>query len=200
VPATTCGSWVATDTTTTTTTTTPPNTTPPGPTETPLAINAKRCYAESDFPNHGDISPDWVESYTWWACGQDDTAPVDVVLGPDSAPLRFNTVTNGVPYWFSVGWIEGCATSVDQQSAWNPVPGTEDTCQSLLWGNYANCKSFSRCLLAFQVVKKSPWGYLPTRVLILDTGDNGGVGGYAEAGCLRYVFEPCDPDTRTCRF
>ncbi|KAK3299466.1 uncharacterized protein B0H64DRAFT_455416 [Chaetomium fimeti] len=160
--STTCASWAATSTSTTST----------GPTETPLAINTKGCYYASElFPNEDppDIDEDFQQQYIPWACATDDTAAVDVVLGPDSEPMTFDTRTNGVPYWYSVSWIEDCETSVSEQYAYVPIPGGEDTCYSLMRGNFENCEK-----------------------------DGGYVGGYVDAGCLRYVFEPCDPDEKSC--
>ncbi|RFU26068.1 hypothetical protein B7463_g10270, partial [Scytalidium lignicola] len=135
---------------------------------TPLAVGVKKCFPESMFPGHGDIDPDFQANYVGFSCA--DSANENMV--PNSEPIIFHTITNGTPYYFAIYWITGCTTTVDQQNVWQPIGDSGDnadvTCISLLQGDYSNCLT------------------------------NHGVGGWAEAGCLRYVFEPCDPSQTSC--
>ncbi|KAK3943341.1 hypothetical protein QBC46DRAFT_420765 [Diplogelasinospora grovesii] len=156
----------------TSTTSTTSSTSPTGPTQTPLSITQKRCYDGSEFPGAaGHIDSYWQADYIVpWSCAYEDTAPVDQYLGPGDAPIVFHTITNNEPYFYSISWIDGCTTSESKMYVWQPIPGdTADTCETIMRGNYENCQT-----------------------------DPGYAGGWVVAGCLKYVFQPCDPSKQTC--
>lgn len=132
---------------------------------TPLALGQRNCNAESDFPGHGAIQGDNVRLGSQQACM--NTALTEDEMYDGKAPITYSATLNNVPYYFAISWVSGCQTTVDKASPAQPLnqtsqdtPGHDAVCTDLLYDNWANC-----------------------------TG-NGGVGGYVDAGCLRYNFTP----------
>lgn len=86
-------------------------------------------------------------------------ADSDLAGGLPGITVR-NSTNDGPPYYlYSINWILGCTTTVSTQSVWAPIP---DEAASV------TCRTLLRN------------NYLNC--------DNGGVGGYINAGCLRYTF------------
>lgn len=98
------------------------------------------CYHGSDFPDTaGHIDGDFFPQYIPSACATDDTTAVNLKMSAGDDPVQFHTITNDEPYWFSISCIEGCKTTLDTMSVWQPV-GTDDTYYSIMEGNNDNCK------------------------------------------------------------
>ncbi|KAK7918278.1 hypothetical protein PG985_010152 [Apiospora marii] len=132
---------------------------------TALALGQRNCNVESDFPGHGAIQGDNVRLGSQQACM--NTALSEDEMYDGKAPITYSATLSDVPYYFAISWVSGCRTTVDRASPAQPLnqtsqdtPGHDVVCTDLLYDNWANC-----------------------------TG-NGGVGGYVDAGCLRYNFTP----------
>lgn len=208
----------------TTPTTTPPTSTP----VTPLTRGAINCFNEADFPGHADIQSGDQDDYSTafsdlrTAMGDDD------LIGPGDATVRLRrTDSHGVNYDYSCGWIPGCVTEVDMQSFGFPLGSPSlITAYLLVREDYTKCKWLRkssyihgyRCSrrgrkkshsasLTLSHTNPREWNELTLSGLYL--GDNGGVGGSCQVGCLLYTFEgargdeksyPCaDFDCEACR-
>ncbi|KAI3395985.1 hypothetical protein diail_555 [Diaporthe ilicicola] len=64
----------------------------------------------------------------------------------------------GPTYRYNIHWIPGCVTTVPEQEIWGPIPGDTSVTCPSLLSN-----DFLAC-------------------------NNGGAGGWIDAGCLRYTF------------
>ncbi|KAK6822652.1 hypothetical protein PG989_001542 [Apiospora arundinis] len=132
---------------------------------TALVLGQINCNDEADFPGHGPISGDNVRLGSQQACM--NTALTEDEMYDGKSPITYSATLSNVPYYFAISWVAGCKTTVDKASPALPLnqtskdtPGHGIVCTDLLYDNWANC-----------------------------TG-NGGVGGYVDAGCLRYNFTP----------
>lgn len=130
-----------------------------------LALGRFHCNDEADFPGHGPIVGDDVRLGSQQACM--NTALTEDEMYDGQSPITYSMTLSNVPYSFAISWVAGCKTTVDKVSPARPLnqtsqdaPGHGVVCTDLLYDNWANC-----------------------------TG-NGGVGGYVDAGCLRYSFTP----------
>ncbi|KAK8117523.1 uncharacterized protein PG998_005804 [Apiospora kogelbergensis] len=130
-----------------------------------LALGRFHCNDEADFPGHGPIVGDDVRLGSQQACM--NTALTEDEMYDGQSPITYSMTLSNVPYSFAISWVAGCKTTVDKVSPARPLnqtsqdaPGHDVVCTDLLYDNWANC-----------------------------TG-NGGVGGYVDAGCLRYSFTP----------
>jgi len=89
----------------------------------PLTISPVSCYPESAFPSA--VSGSWdIEPAEWGYIGYACADGANEEIGPGSVPITFSTITNGVPYYFSVAWIDGCYTTVPGQNVYQPWPWT----------------------------------------------------------------------------
>ncbi|KAI2605550.1 hypothetical protein GGR54DRAFT_621191 [Hypoxylon sp. NC1633] len=146
--------------------------------KTPLELKPVICNNESDFPGHADISGS--------ALGQlaSDFCAKSTILSPRSSATG-GTVTddNGVNYFFSVQWVFGCVLEdgSEEQSVAAPLGDREhNTCLDLMKNDFFSCKFYIfvfRLLLLYRVTD--------SHILV---GNNGGVGGKTQAGCLLYTF------------
>ncbi|KAK8057682.1 hypothetical protein PG996_011619 [Apiospora saccharicola] len=130
-----------------------------------LALGQRNCNSEADFPGHGAIQGDNVRLGSQQACM--NTALAEDEMYDGKAPITYSATLNDVPYYFAISWVRGCKTTVGSASPAQPLnqtsldtPNHDVVCTDLLYDNWLNC-----------------------------TG-NGGVGGYVDAGCLRYNFTP----------
>lgn len=80
-------------------------------------------------------------------------------IGPDSPGVSIKApVLLGPDYYYNIHWIPGCTTTVAEQSIWAPISDDDSTKCTSLMSN-----NFVAC-------------------------NNGGAGGWIDAGCLRYTF------------
>ncbi|PLN86921.1 hypothetical protein BDW42DRAFT_182290 [Aspergillus taichungensis] len=138
----------------------PPSESPP---ETPPhnKLGELHCHGADDFGDHADIDPDWQNQYTGWACG--GSARKESIMDENSDPVVSQTMTNNAPYYYSISWIKGCRG--EKQSPYAPLgdykfPGSKDQVTCM---NLMR-RNWKECI-------------------------NGGVGGWRDAGCLRYEFK-----------
>ncbi|KAK8076443.1 hypothetical protein PG994_003715 [Apiospora phragmitis] len=132
---------------------------------TALVLGQIHCNDESDFPGHGAVQGSNVRLGSQQACM--NTALVEDEMYDGKAPITYSANISNVPYYFTISWVSGCKTTVGKASPAEPLnqtsqdtPGHNLVCTDLLYDNWSNC-----------------------------TG-NGGLGGYVDAGCLRYNFTP----------
>ena len=183
VPTSSCASWIATDAPITTTEPSPPSTPapppPPPPTTTPtipLQTSGPVCNNEADFPGHDDISKSTQGDYAKEVC---DLWRSHADMDPSSPELSDGPVTSKAHYNYSVSWIDGCITTVPSQSLVDPLGQKADVhCHDIFVDAYKQCKSLSRMPSHLALVAELSF-----------LGNNGGVGGYIDAGCLRYRFD-----------
>jgi hypothetical protein len=163
----------------------------------PLQLQARQCYTSDQFGSHLDVKDGEINSGADWFCnthvgagdqlGATDAA-IDFDLAPDGggggSPFDDSNVYpigNLNSYLrFTVSWVNGCVTTVDKQNVRTPLDKTQ--CKDLMYGNWQSCE-----WLFFT-------GISSHMVLILcflpSTGNNGGTGGWIQAGCLKYDFKP----------
>lgn len=80
-------------------------------------------------------------------------------IGPDDAGISVKApVMLGPTYRYNIHWISGCNTTQPDQGIWFPIPDDESVTCETLLSN-----DFVNC-------------------------NNGGAGGWIDAGCLRYTF------------
>lgn len=105
--------------------------------------------------------------------------------GPVQSNLHSVTYGGNLPYHYTVGWIDGCATTATEQSMSEPLGPDNPSvnCVSLLSGDWQNCKCCA--LLQVYVIFLFLFYFTNTKVIL---GNNGGAGGHIDAGCLRYNF------------
>ena len=157
-------------------------------TPAPLAVNKKFCYPESRWPGHLPISDEQQQRYSDEACDWFD----GVTLREGTAGVKSytNRTADGPPYWFMVGWLEGCTLEggFTDQTLDQPIPGlSEVTCRSIMRDDYKGCKLTPFSMLLGGYCCRSQADTFPFYL-----GNNGGVGGYTVAGCIFYVFNICD--------
>ena len=124
---------------------------------------------------HSDVH-DGVQD-TWTTVGCNGYADTVMQLG---SPDIYWHVPGALGDWYDnwkISWISGC-TSFSTQNASLPIPGDSHTCYQLLREDYKNCE-----LKPETIKKRASWV-----LIILTIGNNGGAGGYREAGCLHYEF------------
>ncbi|KAK2766892.1 hypothetical protein FQN54_006206 [Arachnomyces sp. PD_36] len=121
----------------------PEATAAPETSKTPLEIGSQNCNDPEDFPDHKDVNAKDVMFDTPAVCTSDLMGPGDKVEQNMSGTWAQSETH------YSVKWIEGCVTDVDEQSMDDPL------------GNDGG-----------------DWG----------ESNNGGVGGWIDAGCLRYYM------------
>lgn len=80
--------------------------------------------------------------------------------GPPGYSIQANAPDGKHVYYYKVHWNDKCSTTVPEQRPWRPIDVADGSadCKKLLANDYLNCKN------------------------------NGGIGGWIDAGCLRYVF------------
>ncbi|KAI1159223.1 pectate lyase superfamily protein-domain-containing protein [Nemania serpens] len=141
-------------------TTSPPTTSPPtsSPTQsiTPLTRGPINCFNEADFPGHGDVSSSAQDQFSQFF--SDEDTQVDTI-GPDTPDVTLHgTDQHGVNYDYSAAWVDGCFTTVAEQSFGFPLGSpSQITAYLLVREDYTKC-------------------------------NNGGVGGSCQVGCLLYTF------------
>lgn len=89
----------------------------------------------------------------------DKTKGVKLKAGDDPIELKVFDMNDGIWYYYVVGWAKNCQSTVKEVDAEFPLGKDHKN----------NCRSLTR------------WTYKLC-------GDNGGIGGWYEVGCLRYAF------------
>lgn len=139
----------------------PASSTPQGPEPVPttaLTIAPPVCNDESDFPGHADINPDSVTNGVSEFCN----ANKDITMTPNSAEIRTNYQSvYDVNYLFMVEWTGGIGDRCSTST-------NSQSVKSPIGDSGSSCEdmmqdTFSQC-------------------------NNGGVGGFIQAGCLKYSF------------
>ncbi|KAI0810214.1 pectate lyase superfamily protein-domain-containing protein [Xylaria sp. FL0064] len=136
-----------------------PPTSSPTPTQsiTPLTRGPINCFNEDDFPGHGDISPSAQDEFS--QAFSDEDTEVDTI-GPDTPGVTLHgTDEHGINYDYSAEWVDGCVTTVPEQSFGFPLGSP-----SLITAYLLVREDYTKC-------------------------DNGGVGGSCQVGCLVYTFK-----------
>ncbi|RYC55050.1 hypothetical protein CHU98_g11165 [Xylaria longipes] len=151
---------------TSTTTTTEPT---PTPTTviTPLQVFDIVCNSEADFPGHGDVSPGAQDNFAVHFSGLDGPGGSEYMSSTTPTFEMKIADKHGISYDYSVGWVPGCVTTVDEQSFRYPLAVGD-----------------------LNVVVGDPskvTAYWLLRVVFTDC-NNRGVGGKRQAGCLEYTF------------
>ena len=107
-----------------------------------------------------------------------------------------------------VGWIPGCDTFSTMNASW-PLGGDQDNYQEIIKSTYYICKLSHPLLSIYQSLSFYPslsffidltldeslslshiMFHSMLTAPLLDLGDNYGLGGYVDVGCLRYGFYP----------
>ena len=114
----------------------------PTPTLTPPTLQVQQCHGADDFGSHSDIDgnvqSDWANDFCSYY-SQSFTSGTAAVTW-NSRSITYN---NGIsPYHWTVSWINGCATTVTEQSMSSPLGAGNPSvnCVSLLTDDWRNCK------------------------------------------------------------
>jgi hypothetical protein len=138
----------------------PPPPPPPPPSDpiTPLEFKPVVCKNEADLPGHADISPGDQDLGAELFC--EKIWPEDsATMGPGDEPYsKTRSGTHDINYFYEIKWVEGCKTTVDAQKMIDPIGKGKGNTCEFILVN-----AYKNC-------------------------NNGGVGGYIDAGCLRYTF------------
>lgn len=159
-----CASWASTEPTEAPAP--PEEETPPEDETTSLELGPVFCKNRGD--NHKDVSPRAVRALADAYC--EANLPVELKPGDPAYGI-----TKSDLYYYEVSWVEGCKTTVDLQDPYTPLGSDGPLCKDLFVKAYAGCKYSAPC-----------FNNLLLMHLLL--GDNGGIGGYIDAGCVRYTF------------
>ncbi|KAL6786784.1 hypothetical protein J3E68DRAFT_440897 [Trichoderma sp. SZMC 28012] len=150
-----------------TTSTTSTAESPPEPTEipkTPLELKPAVCADESNFPGHVDVHKSdqkrQAESFCETYFLDRNQKGIHMSSQNETVSATGGGLFGDALLHFSVSWVDGCETTVDSQDVMLPVGDDFN----LNCGNIL-FKTWADC-------------------------NNGGVGGYIDAGCLRYQFNP----------
>ncbi|KAF6823680.1 hypothetical protein CMUS01_10593 [Colletotrichum musicola] len=130
----------------------------PTPTKVPLELGERFCNDASVYTGGGDVARSPLELMIFRICV--GTGREDKRMSPGKEPLVYRSKANGVPYFLSISWKDGCETTVDSALPGYPLGQGKVECGDLFYDNWRMC-----------------------------TG-NKGRGGYIDAGCLRYEFTP----------
>ncbi|PGH04870.1 hypothetical protein AJ79_06955 [Helicocarpus griseus UAMH5409] len=136
---------------------------PKKPPKQPLKLGEWICHDPSIYEGLGHVDEGFLAQYAGFACV--GSARPEAVMHPGKEPKTWHTVTNDMPYYFSISWKKDCETTFSSVSPAFPLWGGEDTvhrdvkCANLLYDVWWECKD-----------------------------KNNGRGGYVDAGCLRYEF------------
>lgn len=175
---------------------TPTTTNEPGPTSTAPEIGEVTCFPESRRPidQYGPVNPDNYEAAVDTACqafqkhDPKKPKPTDEMWS-----WLYETKDGNTPFWFNVGWDEGCTlngTDTQEEKMEDPLGDGSHTCEKIFKDDiFWKCKFISTLRVIF-----SPWPIYPLTPPVLLGGNNAGRGGFIQAGCLTYVFEPCGDD------
>jgi hypothetical protein len=152
---------------------------PPEPTPEPPrpTLESRVC---RDAHKHSDVHPDWVDMWAPMGCNMD---PARKTMKAGDKEIYWHPIGFYGGEWYQnykISWIDGC-TVATEQSIELPIEGDGlIKCGQLLKDNYYYCKLTA--LEYIQAVYEHP-------LIVLDqTGNNGGAGGWIDAGCLRYDF------------
>lgn len=157
----------------------------PEPTGEPLKVGKRECYERGHFGSIGDIDKGRQQASARHFCNNEIRS--DVFSEGDEDEWYGEVVDRffarpGV-YVYELYWADDCVLQGEKQEVniKQPIPDNEDvTCYSLLVGNYRHCKfALGMPFTAFM-------GLLAK--LTSGSGDNGGIGGYVQVGCLVYQF------------
>lgn len=156
----------------------------PEPSRMPLKLSSQHCNDEDDFPHHEDVLGDDVFSAARRICLGDG-----LMMGPNNTPWEKNQKGSKgqSDIHFRVNWIEDCETEVDMQNMLDPLGNHKilsfgDWCVTLFTDNWKKCK-YSPPLHTQASIY-----FAKSALLSLFIGFNGGVGGWRDAGCLRYYM------------
>ncbi|KAI8945111.1 hypothetical protein F4801DRAFT_594424 [Xylaria longipes] len=125
------------------------------------------CNSEADFPGHGDVSPGAQDNFAVHFSGLDGPGGSEYMSSTTPTFEMKIADKHGISYDYSVGWVPGCVTTVDEQSFRYPLAVGD-----------------------LNVVVGDPskvTAYWLLRVVFTDC-NNRGVGGKRQAGCLEYTF------------
>ncbi|CAG8977929.1 hypothetical protein HYALB_00001809 [Hymenoscyphus albidus] len=144
----------------------PPSSPSPPPPPPPLpapSLSGQTCYQKADFsePGTGDIDSKAQNAYSRQFCKDwedQKMTSTSPALKRNPKDVSFSSTNPYKPYHFTISWIKDCQTAAVEQSVQLPL-GPEHALG-------ANCELFVR------------ENFLHC--------NNGGVGGYRDAGCLRY--------------
>lgn len=159
-----CASWASTEPTEAPAP--PEEETPPEDETTSLELGPVFC--KNRGGNHKDVSPRAVRALADAYC--EANLPVELKPGDPAYGI-----TKSDLYYYEVSWVEGCKTTVDLQDPYTPLGNDGPLCKDLFVKAYARCKYSAPC-----------FNNLLLMHLLL--GDNDGIGGYIDAGCVRYTF------------
>lgn len=156
-------------------TTESPSPEPTGDPKMPLELKPVVCEDEANFPGHADIRKDDQRLAAGVFC--ETYFSRDHLRWMDSHDEAVTGIINvkGTSYSFSVSWIDGCETTVASQAPMYPFNGNDLSCENIF------VKAFKDCEFVFVRKEMSPAN-------LFYLGINDGVGGYIDAGCLRYSF------------
>ncbi|KAL6694607.1 hypothetical protein J3F84DRAFT_400307 [Trichoderma pleuroticola] len=137
---------------------------PPEIPKTPLELKPAVCADESNFPGHVDVHKSDLKRQAEAFCEtyflDRDQKAIYMSSQSKTVSITGGGLFGDALLHFSVSWVDGCETTVDSQDVMLPVGGDIN----FYCGNIL-LKTWADC-------------------------NNGGVGGYIDAGCLRYQFNP----------
>ncbi|KAL2065799.1 hypothetical protein VTL71DRAFT_3469 [Oculimacula yallundae] len=129
------------------------------PPTTPLELQERHCYSSNDVPSHQDIHASRVEKMAQWACLLNKGRPIR--SGDKSNNINWPTWDGKQPILAKVFWKEGCIleNGLEMDSA-NPL---SQPAPVSVYCDKLLVDNYKMC-------------------------NNGGIGGYIQAGCLVFDF------------
>lgn len=150
-------------------------------TDTPLEFRDQLCYREDQWPKHGDVSEKKVKEVANSVCGKADKSGKKVPEMMGREDERWELVKGSLRV--SVEWISGCTLkggANEQDTRWPLGYDGHVDCYLMFYENWRNCKS----------LRPLPSCHGLSLFLLtidrFDIGNNGGVGGSRQVGCLEY--------------
>jgi hypothetical protein len=135
----------------------------------PPALHSRVCH---DPHKHSDVHSSWVDTWSGLNCRGDKK-----IKAGDPA-IYWHPVWAEYHQNYKISWIEGCSVTSEQSVEFPIADDRGITCGNLLRDNYYDCKSTT--------LKWNQADAIFTNTS--QTGDNGGAGGWIDAGCVRYEF------------
>lgn len=175
----------------------------PTATVQPLTQGPIHCHNEFDneYTKHEDVNPDTQDPYSqvFMQLNHD-------TVGPNDEPFYFRYhKSNSLTYAYRAEWVKGCVTTVEKQDFHFPLGRTltEVSAYTLMRQNYLSCElslfslfgSIKYLIWAFKnggkTERKGEKKKKKKRTnASMSTGNNHGVGGWTQAGCVKYDFAP----------
>lgn len=146
----------------------------------PLKRTGRGCVSSDGVGKHKDVHKSSVAILAGSICADYP----DTKMKPGSKKIEVQEADNsGVSHTIVFEWLENCAVEEGEIDVTDPIRG-EEKCSKLIYEAWHGCKSKNTIAISFSLLFTFWRSRNLTIFFVL--GNNGGIGGFIDIGCLRY--------------